>query len=262
MSVSENRYNPNQGLDRALGQSDSLRDGIVRSVGERLAWLRRCRQLSLVEAAEKSGISRTEISRLERDERNVSLSHIRRLARAYDVTVTAIAQLLEAQTETLPEPIQPSEPRRPVAEPASFAKASRAIPLYNAECVSREGTAYAGSQGITVPPEMVVSSNAYAIRFEAGLSKPWIPPGSIAVIDPCEPVRAYDLVVNTTSWSPLIYCMVRPGEAEVVDGGAGRSVKSGGRTDPSYHRVLALIFRPESWGMDVVPTLSSTSPVN
>lgn len=262
MSVSENRFSPREGLDRALGQSDSLRDGIVRSVGERLAWLRRCRQLSLVEAAEKSGISRTEISRLERDERNVSLSHIRRLARAYDVSVTAIAQLLEAQTDSLPGAAQGGERRPPVVEKPTYAKTSRAIPLYNAECVSREGTAYPGTQVITVPPEVTVSSNAYAIRFEAGLSKPWIPPGSIAVIDPCEPVRAYDLVVNTTSWSPLIYCMVRPGETSVVGEDTGQSVQSGGRPDPSYHRILALIFRPESWGMDVVSTASSTSPIN
>lgn len=262
MSVSENRYGPRQGLDRALGQSDSLRDGIVRSIGERLAWLRRCRQMSLVEAAEKSGISRTEISRLERDERNVSLSHIRRLARAYDVSVTAIAQLLDAQTENLsaPEPVEVAQP--PAVEQPSFDKAGRAIPLFNAECVSREGTAYAGSQAISVPPTITVSSDAYAIRFEAGLSKPWVPPGSIAVIDPSVPVRAYDLVVNTTSWSPLIYCMVRPGETDVIGGNAGQPVQSGGRPDPSYHRILALIFRPESWGMAVVSTMSANAPIN
>jgi len=71
-------------------QIHSLRDGVIRTAGERLAWLRRCVRLSLVQAAAKSGISKTEISRLERDERTAAVSHIRRLARAYDTSVQEI----------------------------------------------------------------------------------------------------------------------------------------------------------------------------
>lgn len=245
-------------VNRAPKKKYALSGGFVRTAGERLSWLRRGRQLSLVQAAAISGISKTEISRLERDERTATLSHVRRLARAYDVRTTDIAELLDAQFDDLPNPKSVGT-NQVVATSRESAGTTRTIPIYSADCVAREGIANARSRVLSLPTELDISADTYALQFEAGLTNPWIPPGSIAVVDPSQPARVYDLVVNTSTWSPLICFLVRPGESRAIDHQESHLVELGDRPTSLDHRVLALVYRPESWGMEINSPASSSA---
>lgn len=248
-------------LGRANGHGKSLREGLLRSVGERLAWLRRRAGLTLMGAAQRADISKTELSRLERDERKITLSHIRHLARAYGVTVSSIADLLEAETVSSTDGMLVGDAigsGNQAVEPVP----KRSIPLFDADFITREGLSSGGSREIALSSHIQASPVAYAIRFDGGYSEPWIPPGGILIADPSQSVRIYDLVVNTVNWSPTILSVVRLDDGRVAGISGEKLVLGQGTSIPSFHRILALIFQPEIWGIEIHPFRSIPSQVN
>lgn len=246
---------------RPGGHGKSVRDGLLRSAGERLAWLRRRARLTLLEAADKAGISKTELSRLERDERKITLSHIRHLASAYDVTVSFIAALLEAEGKSASPHAVGGEAFTPVQQDET-SKPQRAIPLFDSEFVAKEGLATGHEREIALSGKILASPVAYAIQFDAGYAEPWIPPGGIVIADPSHSVRLYDLVVNTVSWTPTILSVVRLEDGRVAGISGEKLVLGQGSSIPSFHRVLGVIFHPETWGMEVRTFRPVASHVN
>lgn len=69
-----------------------------REFGERVRHLRAQRHLSLAELAERSGISRAALSKIERGERNTSLANAVRIAEAFELP---LARLLEARVDEM-----------------------------------------------------------------------------------------------------------------------------------------------------------------
>lgn len=63
---------------------------ILRQFGDRVKKLRKQKNWTQEELAERAGLHRTYIGSIERYERNISLVNIQRIAKAFDVEVNAL----------------------------------------------------------------------------------------------------------------------------------------------------------------------------
>lgn len=84
-----------------MEQADTLIDPLDRAIGERVKALRAARGLTLEVLADKSGVSRAMLSRIERGESNPTAQLLGRVCAGLDVTLSA----LFAETERAASPL-------------------------------------------------------------------------------------------------------------------------------------------------------------
>src|SRR3569623_700738 len=84
-----------------MEQSESQPDALDRAIGERVKTLRAARGLTLETLAEKAGVSRAMLSRIERGESNPTAQLLGRVCAGLDVTLSA----LFAETEQAAAPL-------------------------------------------------------------------------------------------------------------------------------------------------------------
>lgn len=84
-----------------MEQADAIIDPLDRAIGERVRALRAARGLTLEVLADKSGVSRAMLSRIERGESNPTAQLLGRVCAGLDVTLSA----LFAETERPPVPL-------------------------------------------------------------------------------------------------------------------------------------------------------------
>lgn len=84
-----------------MEQADTLLDPLDRAIGERVRALRAARGLTLEVLADKSGVSRAMLSRIERGESNPTAQLLGRVCAGLDVTLSA----LFAETERAASPL-------------------------------------------------------------------------------------------------------------------------------------------------------------
>jgi XRE family transcriptional regulator, regulator of sulfur utilization len=77
---------------------DASNEGEVQALGSTIARLRKAYNLSLGELSEQSGVAKSIISQIERNETNPTLSTVVRLSRALDTTVD---EVLRGETKSL-----------------------------------------------------------------------------------------------------------------------------------------------------------------
>ncbi len=188
----------------------------TRSVGERLGYLRRRAGLSLTRAAEISGVSKSELSRLENGARQLKLHHKTRLAAAYGVAPHVFEQVV------CYDPLESATPV-PIC-----------LPCYRASMLESKGPARAEeSTLVRLSFAIPVSTGAYGIIADAG-EMCGLPDRTLAVVDPRARAVLGDLVANIVTWTPVLMILKRDEMGNIPGLGEQAHAKD-------FHKVVAVL---------------------
>ena len=206
------------GMDRYMtleagGDEVSWSLACLRTAGERLAWLRRRAGMNLTDAASLSGLSRSELSRLENDGRRLKGHHIDILGGLYGVDSAMLKDLVSHS----PVPGEPTP---------------RFLPCFEAAELAGTGTGRAAHDAIRLPFPLVVGPDAYLIAVGDAAELP-VPGRSMVVIDPAARPVLGDLAANTGTWSPVLLILRRNEAGEFDRGGPARPMQN-------FHKAVAV----------------------
>jgi transcriptional regulator with XRE-family HTH domain len=208
--------------------------GCVRTIGERLAWFRKSSDLNLAQLSALTGISRSELSRLENGGRVLKPEHCTLLSAVYGMTSTAFEDALHF--DPLLQIVQSPAP----TEAAIFER-RRTIPCYGAATYPDRGSA---NPTVTLTVDVPLSADAYAIRIDTRIDA-FLPVDGLVLADPAARTMLGDLVINTVDRRGLLISLHRDSNGAL----AGRTA-DGVLVFPkqirviNFHKVVALFPAP------------------
>jgi len=207
----------------------------IRDVGERLTYLRSRRDLTLDAAAGITGISRAELSRLEKGERRMSEAHLSRIAAAYGLPLSELRDILSYQVKARVKVLSLLESR-----PSPFE--TNMIPCYPASDLMAGHTSHHTKRQIVLPKALHLSSKSYAVELDHTADHFILPPNSLILVDPECRVRLGDLVLNTVTWSPIMLKLDR-GASEELIGRIGEAQIDLPRTTElsDFHKIIMIM---------------------
>ena len=210
---------------------ERIHEVCTRSPGERLAYLRAGQGLTLDAAAALTGISKSELSRLETGKRKIGERHIAALASAYDLTENGLRYMLAF-----------------IVRHASMAHSGApavARHSYDMQCFPASGIAspVAGSmvRRLAVSGPFQFSPDAYCIVMDAPYANTILPVGGLVIVDPRQRALIGDLVLNRVSWVPLIVSLIATNEGLAGKGHGGQIDFGRDARIDDFHKVVAII---------------------
>ncbi|MCB9947647.1 MAG: helix-turn-helix transcriptional regulator [Rhodospirillaceae bacterium] len=195
----------------AQGSEVDCVEACTRSQGERLAWLRQRAGLTLDGAAERSGISKSELSRLENGTRRLTYRHIKSLVGCYNVDIVTLQRILDFD----PKEVAMIVPGSRVAADAAGAE-TRDYRCYFAHTLEGVGLSAEETATVVLSQQLELSGLGYGVLISSAASPLPLGLESLAVVDPTKIVRLGDTVVNTWSWSPLFVTLARSETGELL----------------------------------------------
>jgi transcriptional regulator with XRE-family HTH domain len=188
-----------------VDQQMALSDACLRTAGERLSYLRQRAGFTLVQAAQETGLSRSELSRLENGTRRLKDHHLEALAKLYGFAVEALRGVLAHDPD------------------AAAQEDGQLLPCYNAASLAGKGIARAPSTLTRLPVQVKLGKDAYMIAVDGDAGLP-VPARSLVVIDPSARSVLGDLVANIADWSPPLIILRRDAQGDLVEGAGGPAV--------------------------------------
>ncbi len=193
-----------------LSEQITLSDVYVRTAGERLDYLRQRASLTLDEAAQQTGLSRSELSRLENGTRRLKDHHLEVLGRLYGMEPATLHGLL----------VQSPAPGLPALE-----EGNRLLPCYDAASVTGKGIDKVAPTLTRLPVDVKIGHGGYMIAVGTERNLP-VPARTLVLVDPAARTVLGDLVVNTVNWSPLLMILQRNENGELVSSARNGAVQN------------------------------------
>lgn len=221
----------------AQGPDVDCVEACTRSQGERLAWLRQRAGLTLDGAAERSGISKSELSRLENGTRRLTYRHIKSLVGCYNVDILTLQKILDFD----PTEVAMIVPGSQVAAEAA-APETRDYRCYFAHTLEGVGLSAEETATVVLTQQLELSAMGYGVLLTSAASPLPLGLEALAVVDPTKPVRLGDTVVNTWSWTPLFVTITRNDGGDLVGRHSDGDICFPAVTQlSSLHKVIAFL---------------------
>jgi transcriptional regulator with XRE-family HTH domain len=206
----------------------------VRSAGDRLAHLRLRKGLTMDAAAKLTGISKSELSRLETGKRIVKNWHIVAFASAYGLTEEALRYVLACNQQIhafMPDALQKNN--------IDLRQSYEMKRFYASHLIKSSNSADSSQISISVPFRF--STDSYCIVFDTPYSDSILPIGSLIIVDPKQRPLMGDIVLNRISWKPLIINLFNTAEGLAGNSYIGRVDFGRDIVIEDFHKIVAFI---------------------
>ena len=215
----------------------------IKHGGAILISFREQRGVSLREAAKLSGISTSELSRLEQNKRVLKPSHITRLQAAYRLGTDDIDALVRCDDLAA----QSSSSDRP------HLKKKQLFKLYFATEMKSKGLE-APHIFIQLPISIETSELSYLVYFTEDNGLGMLPGRSILLADPAARAVLSDVALNCLTFNPLIVKLRRAKNGDLVGihPGGKPVIFQDAATVKNFHKVV-MVFSATYLGLDLSP---------
>lgn len=209
-----------------------------RTRGERLAYLRARAGLTIQAAAQRTGISTSELSRIENDRRRLTRNHIARIAEAYGLIATALEEILDFTPvkELVRYSVVDPSPR------GSDGVIRIDVPCYLSSAITGVGLSVGHNDTVKLPDGIAAGRLGYSVCLTVGDGGYFFQPDTLLVINPQARVVLGDLVINTSTWSPILVSLARNSTGRLVGRCLDDNISFSESTLlTSFHKVVAVL---------------------
>ncbi len=212
-------------------------EACTRSQGERLAWLRQRVGLTLDRLAEMSGISKSELSRLENGSRKLTYRHIKCLVRCYDVDLATLQKILDFD----PADVAMMVPGASSAVERAH-EGTRGYRCYFSSTFEGVGLSADDTATVVLASQFELSAMGYGVLLSSTAAPQPLGLEALALVDPTKSIRLGDTVVNTWSWSPLFVAVARTDRGDLIGHNPEGDIRFPPSTQlSSLHKVIGFL---------------------
>ncbi len=208
----------------------TIEQSCFRTQGERLLFLRQRLSMTLEDAVAATGISKSELSRLENGHRRIHPEHALLLASAYGIDLASFREILQYEPKIRLSKVQ-GEPQRgdrvrlPVHNEAAFAE-GRGEPHDHLD--------------LALP--VALSPAAYGIRIGKVDADVLIRKNAVVIADPGARTVIGDLVVNTLTLNPVFMTLERDDQGTLIGSSIqGRNSFPAAARMKDFHKVVIVL---------------------
>ena len=232
----------NQNLKKTiLNESEdelSLLASCYRSPGERLTYIRKLRGMTLDEAGKSSELGKSEVYRLETNQRRFLEKHARKLAAAYDIGLERLAQIMAFDQST-------QFARYDVHE-TKDTNAKKAIRCFHdTSMLDFDAATQSGGEIYELDFQLPVSDAAFGVFIGADRKQSELPPGTLAIVDPAARTVLGDMVFQPDS-DDVLFRLDRNPKGELVGlvDGVATTTYPMSASVRTFAKVVALFLAP------------------